>query len=335
MNTLPTSAATVPTGPGSVGADEKTATRRFFIGAGLPVFLLAATLVYEAFLLALVFAPEGDSWWGGFAREFRVWCFNYDPRTGGMEWGAVGMMVLEPLFVLGAAVLLWRRALAGLRTLGGWLAHWRAAATGMSTAASAAALLLVFGQPEAEAEIPPFPGERIRTELVPPAFTLLDQKGLPCRLEDLRGRIVLLTGVYASCGTSCPQILIETRKLIDSLPADVRARLSVVALSLNPEYETTELMAAVASGYGFVHPEFRYMNGEPAMMHQLLEDLQFGRVRNPKTGVIDHANLFIVLDARGNIAYRFNVNPKHAAWLREAIVTLAAEAAGGDRIAAQ
>jgi len=70
----------------------------------------------------------------------------------------------------------------------------------------------------------------------------------------------------------------------------------VLALSLNPEYDTRELMAAVAAGYGFIHPEFRYLNGAPAAMHEVLERLQFARVKNPQTGVIEHANLLLLID---------------------------------------
>jgi protein SCO1/2 len=301
--------------------------RRFFLGAGLPVFLLAAVTVYEAFLLALVFAPEGAGWWGGFAREFRIWCFNYDPRTGGMEWTAVGMMVLEPLFVVLVTVLLWRRALGSLRSIAACRSHWGPAVAGMAAAAAAALLLLGLARVNPEDELPPFPGERIRTALIPPPFQLTDQTGRTCGLADLRGRVVLITGIYAMCSTSCPEILIETRKLLDSLPAAARERLTVVAMSLNPEYDTTELMAGLAAGYGFRHPEFRYLNGDPAVMHALLEQLQFARVRNAQTGLIDHANLFILLDARGTIAYRFNLNPRHRSWMREGIIALAAEAA--------
>jgi hypothetical protein len=43
--------------------------------------------------------------------------------------------------------------------------------------------------------------------------------------------------------------------------------------------------------------------------------------------MIDHANLFILLDASGRIAYRFNLNPRHRAWMHEAIIALVGEAA--------
>ncbi len=298
-------------------------TREFFVGAGLPVFLLAASAVYESFLLALVFAPAGSGWWGEFAQEFKIWCFSYDPGTGGMEWSAVGMMLLEPLFIVAAAVLLWREALRRVR----WRASWRPAFAGAVVAVLAAvSLLAVDRRSRVEDPLPPFPGERIRTRITPPAFRLVDQLEREVGLEDLRGRVVLMTGVYAACATTCPEILIETRRLLDTLPAPARARVSVLALSLNPEYESTSIMAGMAAGYGFQHPEFRYLNGEPGLMHGLLEQLQFARVRNPRTGAIDHANLLILIDARGEIAYRFNLNPRHQGWLREAVLQLTAEA---------
>ncbi|MDO8545430.1 MAG: SCO family protein [Opitutaceae bacterium] len=307
----------------SAAEDARNGWRRFFTGAGLPIFLLAAAAIYESFLLMLVFAPLESGWLGGFAREFKVWCFSYDPRTGGMEWSSVGMMLMEPLFVLVVAVVLWRRALQSAR----WLQSWRPAACGIAAALLAITSLLSLGaRGAADETLPPFPGERIRTHLIPPSFRLVDQTGRECALEDLRGRVVLVTGIYAMCGTTCPQILVETRKLLDSLPAGARSQVTVLALSLNPEYETAELMASVAAGYGFTHPEFRYLNGKPAEMHGVLDAFQFARFRDAKTGLIEHANLLMLLDARGEIAYRFNLNPRHQVWLREAVLQLAAEA---------
>ena len=64
--------------------------RNFFTGAGLPVFLLTAMVVYEGFLLAIVFAPGSAGVWSGFAIEFKQWCFRYDPRTGMLRLGLEG-----------------------------------------------------------------------------------------------------------------------------------------------------------------------------------------------------------------------------------------------------
>jgi protein SCO1 len=308
--------------------DRDTGIGGFFTGPGLPLFLLSAAAVYELFLLAIVFAPESTSAWGGFAREFKQWCFRYDPRTGGMEWAAVWVMLAEPVFVVGVAAAIWRKGLLALGTAAAWRTNWSAAAGGSIAAGCAMAALFVYGQPSAaEDDVLPFPGDRIRTSIAPPEFRFVDQKGNPFTLEQLRGRVVLATGIYAMCSVSCPEILRETKTLLDSLPASVRQRITVVAFSLNPEEDTMELMDRVTSGYGFEHPEFRYLNGDPAGMHETLTRLGFARVRNPVTGVIDHANLFLLFDAQGSIAYRFTLDARHRSWIREGLVSLADEAA--------
>jgi protein SCO1/2 len=313
--------------PAASPADAASGTRRFFLGTGLPVFLFAAVALYEAALLAIIFAPLEYGWLGDFAREFKIWCFRYDPRTGGMEWAAVGMMLLEPIFVVVVTVFLWRRALATQP----WRSSWRAGLAGLGVASVAiGAVLALGGRSAVDSVLPPFPGERIRTRILPPEFSLVDQTGRACSLAELRGRVVLVTGIYAMCSTSCPEILIETRRLLDSLPAAARAQVRVLALSLSPEYDTADLMAAVAAGYGFKHPEFRYLNGAPAVVHPILDQLQFARSKNPATGVIEHANLLMLIDPEGLIAYRFNLNPRHQAWLREAILALSVEARGVD-----
>lgn len=305
---------------------DDTGVRGFFTGTGLPLFLLAAAAVYEAFLLAVVFAPESTGAWGGFAREFKQWCFRYDTRTGGMEWAAVWVMLVEPAFVVIVAAVIWRRGLRPLRTWRGWVRHRHAAFAGVLAAAVAMSGLYAYGRPAEGADAPlPFPGERIRTHLALPPFSFVDQKGRTFSLEELRGRVVLITGIYAMCSTSCPEILVETKSLIESLPAELRPRVSIVALSLNPEEDTRDLMDRVTEGYGFTYPEFRYLNGDPAGMHEILTRMGFARVRDPRTRVIDHANLFLLVDAGGEIAYRFTLDARHRSWLHEALTSLAKE----------
>ncbi len=320
---LPTTNASPPARP-----RWRSGGTAFFTGAGLPVFLAAAAGVYEVFLLLVIFAPASWGAWSAFAEEFKIWCFSYDPRTGGLEWMAAAIMVAEPLFIVGLVLGMWRfgRPTQPPRRRG-FRPHLRAALAGLGAGGLAVAGLYAYGRPAAEPALPPFPGERIRTELAAPDFSLNDQRGLTVSLDDLRGRVTLVTGVYAMCSTACPEILLQSKALITELPPEARARFQMVALSLNPEYETAELMGAVADSYGLPHPEFRYLNGSPAVMHPLLRDFQFGARRNPDTGLIDHANLFILLDAQGRIAFRFNLDRRHRDWLRAAVLMLTAEAA--------
>jgi protein SCO1/2 len=298
---------------------------RFFTGAGLMVFLMTALVAYEGFLLFTIFWPLESGWLGGFVRDFQLWCYRLNPRTGGMAWTAVSVMLLEPLFVVGVAAVLWRPTLLQLRHLRTWRDHAAAALLALVVIAAAVAGLVLYARAEsARAEaLPPFPGERIRVALALPDVPLVDQKGTEFRFADLRGQVVLITGVYASCSTACPAIFEELHQVLREFTPAERANLRIIALSLNPEYETAELMDAVADARGFTHPEFRYVNGRtPAEMVDLLSRLQFARVRNPETGVIDHVNLFLAVDRDGRIAYRFNLEPRHRAWLRDGLRSL-------------
>ncbi len=301
---------------------------RFFTGPGLPAFFLAATGLYELFLAAIMLVPDAAGWFGAFATEFKIWCFGYDPRTGGLAWAAVWIMFLEPVFIAGMVTLVWRSAVRELFTPRGITAHWRAAGSGLVAAALAiTGMFVVGGTDSAAQEVPPFPGERIRTAIEPPAFAFGDQHGAPFGLGDARGRVVLMTGIYAYCSTSCPEILQEIQALQATLPAEVRERLTVVALSLSPEYDSDILRQRIAEGYGQEYPHFRYLNDDPEAIHDVLTRLGFARVKDPATGVITHTNLFILVDAQGRIAYRLSLDERLRPWLREAVLALAGEAA--------
>ncbi len=318
----------VTASPPRAGGGRGALAGRFLGGPGLLVFLLTALAGYEAFLLLTIFGPTEGGWLGDFVRDFQLWCYRGDPRTGGISWLAVTVMMGEPVFVVGVAALLWRQTFVRLLEPGLWLGHRRAVVAALVLVAGCAGGLLYYARTDVirGQVLPPFPGESIRVRLALPDTPLVDQKGAAFRFADLRGRVVLVTGVYATCTTTCPDIFLEMKKLLEELPAVERAGLSVVALTLNPEYETAELMDLVAQGRGFTHPEFRYVNGpQPAAMHDLLTRLQFSATRNPQTGVIDHANLFLLVDRSGHIAYRFTLDPRHRAWLRAGLRALLTE----------
>lgn len=297
---------------------------RFFVSAGLPVFLLSAALVYELFLAGILLAPESLPYWGGFARDFKVWCFSYDPRTGGMEWAAAWIMLLEPAFIGAIAYALWRRQLVKLRNV-----PWRPAACGIAVGAAALGGLAFYSGGESEAALTlPFPGTAIRTRLEAPRLAFEDQKGASFSLAERSGKVTLVTGVYAQCSASCPEVLQMTKAVLDDLPEGLRGELEIVALSLNPEYDTRSLMDRVATGYGFEYPQFRYLNGEPEAVLADLQQMGFSRSIDERTGEVYHSNLFLLIDAEGRVAYRFGMGEQQRAWLREAAQDLLEEARG-------
>ncbi len=321
------------TGDGSPGSAERLIGRisEFFAGAGFPVFAVAGTVFYLAFLLAAVFWPSGESGWGYFVREFREWCFDYDASTGAMQWSWVWIMLTQPVLLLGIVLVFWWRPLVDTCT-----ATKRALAApalaGMGFAAAVTAVLLVLAW-EGDEEVLAFPAERIRTALPAPDFSLTNQEGDTVRLDDFRGEVVLVTAIYSTCGTACPMLAVQAKRSMEALPEHLRNRVTLMAISLDPEGDTRENRLAAAEAYGLPAPAFHFLNGDPDEVNAVLDRLQVTRFPNQRTGEIDHANLYFLIDADGTIAYRLNLSDRHEAWLEEGLRLLAEESLSREAVA--
>ncbi len=290
-----------------------------------PAFALCLVLLYKALLVAILLLPAAGGALGAFAEDFKTWCFGYDPATGRMQPMYVVSMLVEPLVVGGGVLLMWGRQLREL--LGRRPSRLApAGATALVLVTAFAASFGMLRQPGARDAELPFPAEALRTAHTPPAFRLQNQEGTEVSLEGLRGRVVMVTGVYASCGLTCPMILGQAKRAISRLSAEEQREVTVVAVTLDPEHDDAARRSAMAAGQGVGTPQFHFLGGEAATVNRLLDDLEIRRERNAQTGAIDHTNLFILLDRHGRIAYRFSLGERQERWLEKALRLLVAEA---------
>jgi protein SCO1/2 len=295
---------------------------RFFSGGAFPALALSLIFFYDLLLVGLLLAPGGESGLGAFADEFRVWCFGLDPATGRLEWGYVAGMTGPPLLLAAILALLWWEPLRALlaRPLA-LLGYVLVAAVGVGGAAGAFAAL---GTPAEPGELP-FPAEALRTALPSPELRLTNQAGERVDLAELRGDVVMLTAVYASCPHACPLLLAQAKRVIAKLTPEERDDLRVVAVTLDPERDSTELLAQLAELQGMETPLFNLVTGEPPEVERVLDAMGIARQRDPETGIIDHASLFLLLDRRGKVAYRLTLGDRQERWLASALRLLLRE----------
>ena len=313
---------------GKPSNDDFAATRALdwlFQSWRFPAFLLCVVVLYKALLLTMLLLPTRG--WGGadFAEDFKMWCFGYDPATGKLQPMYVISMLIEPLVLGGGVLLLWGGSLRQI---------WRSERRRFVPAASTA-LVFIFGasmalgamrKPAPKGRELPFPAEALRTVHEPPRLDLHDQNGAPVSLSALTGKVVIVTGVYASCGFTCPMIMGQAKRAVAALTPAEREDVVVVGVTLDPEHDDAARLKQMADGQGVRAPTFRLVTGDAKRVNTLLDELQIARARNPKTGVIDHANLFILVDRRGKIAYRFTLGERQERWLQKAVALLLAEA---------
>lgn len=298
------------------------AVRRFFSGARFPVFALSLVFFYEIVLIAMIFIPAAPTGLGAFAEDFRIWCFGYDPSTGRMNLSYPLSFLAPPVMMALFFALLWieplREALNSplrmLRDVG---------AAGVVISAMIGSFVLLGVEP-AQGELP-FPAEALRISQHAPAFRLTDQNGQPVDLAALRGSVVVLTAVYASCPHTCPLILAQARDALDELTPGERARVRVVAVTIDPAHDSPEVLAELASMHGLDASTWRLVTGEIPEVERVLDSMDVARQRNPETGVIDHANIFLLLDAQGQVAYRLSLGDRQKRWLISALRVLVDE----------
>jgi protein SCO1/2 len=298
---------------------------RFFSGWRFPVVMISS-LTFIMLLMAVTLAiPDSGSASSAFARDFKVWCFGYDPSTGALEWAYVWMFLVQPWLMVALVAFIWIKPLKEI-----WgTARLRIAPYVVTT------LVLVCGLAGAvvaSVDPPPvndtsFPGDRIRTGIPAPSFDLVNHEGRPVSLDSLAGQVVLVTGMYTRCGLSCPFILAQAKRVLATIDAADMDGLTTLAITLDPKRDTMEDLNRMVEIQGFSAPAFQALNGDPVVVNKTLDRFGFSRSIDEETGEIDHANLFILIDRNRKIAYRFSLGEIQEAWMIEAIKSLIAEPA--------
>lgn len=278
-------------------------------------------------VLALVL-PRADSGAGAFAEQFRIWCYGLDPVTGSMEWSYVAMFLIQPLGVCGVIWLVWgkqvRAALASEpRRMIPYFGF------SLALAFLAIALLVSVGKPASAAELP-FPAKALRTHKPAPLVALLDQDGQRAELSALRGRVVVVTGIYATCYHTCPLIMQQLDRSLSALAPEERSQVRVLAVTLNPERDDQQAMAAAAKRYHVAAPEYRLLYGDSLEVNATLDRLEIARTSDPMSGDISHANLFVLVDKRGDVAFRLTLGKTQERWLTDALRVLVHEPSSDD-----
>ena len=170
----------------------------FFRTWRFPVFTLVLIACYEVMLAGLLFLPAGDGALEAFAEESRIWCFGYDPATGHSQWAYIFTTFASPLVLASVLLLTWAHPLRDVL-------RWEPIATVPYALAAllmtivSATVLTTFGGQTATGPLP-FPADSLRTSFYAPEFTFTNQDRERVTLSELRGRVVIITAVYSTCG---------------------------------------------------------------------------------------------------------------------------------------
>lgn len=276
-------------------------------GAALLLLWAAAVVVWWGF--AFYPTPPGDESWFTVAQSA---CFGSVP--GGLPAAQGWMMLtLAPALLLAAILVAYagelRRALPRLVRSPAWAAAALALASAFALESGWAATRVMRDQRVAAVsfapvDLGPLPDSYPRTREPVPAFRLVDQSGAPFDATALRGRPTVMSFVFANCQTVCPI-------LVGTLTASARRigpeNAQVAMVTLDPWRDTPGALPGLAERFA-LPPGVRLLSGDPDEVCRLLDTLKVARERDLRSGDVAHAPIVMIVDAEGQVAYRFN-NP--------------------------
>jgi protein SCO1/2 len=137
-----------------------------------------------------------------------------------------------------------------------------------------------------------------------PAFALTAQDGRAVTLADLRGKVVVVDFIFTSCTDTCP---LQTEKLAglqDALGSDFGSRVVFVSISVDPQRDTPQALAAYAAHHRARLAGWAFLTGRPDQIRQVSRSYGVAAIRDGQ-GAVSHNALTSVVDRSGTLRAQY------------------------------
>jgi protein SCO1 len=152
--------------------------------------------------------------------------------------------------------------------------------------------------------------QRLPTIGAAPDFTLTSQDGAEVTLGSLRGKVVAVAFIYASCPDVCLMLTDKMARVQDELGSDFGSKVAFVSITADPERDTPEVLKGYAEAFDANLAGWSFLTGEPAAVLDVAH--RYGvAVMKAADGQVDHTLLTTLIDRQGimrvqYLGYRFD-----------------------------
>jgi len=127
-------------------------------------------------------------------------------------------------------------------------------------------------------------------------------QGRHLKLEDLRGGTRVLAMMFTQCPSLCPTLVRDLKAVDAAMPADVRARMEYVLVTIDPEHDDATALKAFRDRMRLDH-RWLLLRGNAGDTQQLAAVLGFNYGKGDGRNYT-HSNLVTVLDGEGAIVHQ-------------------------------
>lgn len=131
-----------------------------------------------------------------------------------------------------------------------------------------------------------------------------DDSGQSFTLGSLRGRPVVLTMFFATCGYACPMLLTDMQAIRAKLPAEIRDQAALVLVSFDVARDTPAALAKYRVERQ-LDAQWTLLHGDDDAVRELAALLGV-KFKQEADGQFAHSNLITILNGEGEVVHQRN-----------------------------
>jgi len=137
-----------------------------------------------------------------------------------------------------------------------------------------------------------------------PQFTLTDQDGRRVALKELRGKVLAVTFIFASCTDTCPLLTAKMASVQDRLGAAFGPEVRFVSITVDPERDTPPVLKHYAEAYHANPAGWSFLTGTLAEIRDVAGRYGVIYKKTPR-GDLDHTFLTSLIDRGGTLRVQY------------------------------
>jgi protein SCO1/2 len=137
-----------------------------------------------------------------------------------------------------------------------------------------------------------------------PAFSFTDQNGKIITNKDYEGKVFVVEFFFTTCPTICPRMNANLIKIQNTFKEF--ENFGVASFTINPDYDTPEILKAYAEKYGVTNANWHLMTGDKETIYKLSNEgfNLYTAEESEVAGGFEHSGNFALIDKNGFIRSR-------------------------------
>ena len=133
---------------------------------------------------------------------------------------------------------------------------------------------------------------------------LTTQDGRRLSLQELRGKVVAVTFIYASCADTCPLLTAKLVGLQETFGPDFGSKVFFLSITVDPERDTPEVLKGYAHAHGVNLGGWAFLTGTAAEIRDVARQYGIYYKKTPR-GDVDHTFLTSLVDQSGTLRVQY------------------------------